>query len=68
MQPEQCVTIYSTGRKFHPVLIFKELHSLTLVARSYGLLVGLLKMSRTSYLVIQTILADVTSHQIDFKV
>ena len=33
-----CVTIFSTGRKFHPVSIFTLLHALTLVACSYALL------------------------------
>ena len=32
------VTIFSTGGKFRPVLIFTYLHALTLVARSYALL------------------------------
>ena len=33
-----CVTIFSTGGKFHPVSIFTLLHALTLVAHSYVLL------------------------------
>ena len=32
------VTIFSTGGKFRPVSIFTQLHALTLVARSYALL------------------------------
>ena len=32
------VTIFSTGRKFRPVLIFTQLHALTLVVHSYALL------------------------------
>ena len=28
---------FSTGGKFHPALIFTQLHALTLVARSYAL-------------------------------
>ena len=32
-----CVTIFSTGGKFHPVSIFTQLHALTLIARSYAL-------------------------------
>ena len=32
------VTIFSTGRKFHPVSNFTELHVLTLAACSYALL------------------------------
>ena len=31
-------TIFSTGGKFHPVSIFTQLHTLTLVARSCALL------------------------------
>ena len=34
-----CVTIFSTGGKFCPVPIFTQLHTLTLVTRSYALLV-----------------------------
>ena len=33
-----CVTIFSIGGKFRPVSIFTQLHALTLVARSYALL------------------------------
>ena len=33
-----CVTIFSTGGKFRPVSIFTQLHTLTLVTRSYALL------------------------------
>ena len=36
-----CVTIFSTGGKFQPVLNFMELHTLTLVACSYALLTPL---------------------------
>ena len=36
-----CVTIFSTGGKFRPVLTFMELHALTLAARSYALLTQL---------------------------
>ena len=34
------VTIFSTGGKFRPVLIFTYLHALTLVACSYVLLLA----------------------------
>ena len=34
-----CVTIFSTGGKFRPVSTFMELHTLTLAARSYALLI-----------------------------
>ena len=33
-----CVTIFSTGGKFQPVLSFIYLHTLTLAVRSYALL------------------------------
>ena len=38
------VTIFSTGGIFCPVLIFTKLHALTLVARSYALLVLLTQL------------------------
>ena len=57
------VTIFSTGGKFHPVSIFTQLHTLTLVAHSYALLLGHVGLKGHTRTIPAPLVAEIDLHK-----